>query len=59
MRRYSLILFLAVLFTSGGCQVMSGVTEPIKTSFKNVADDYEHIANGSHSKYIQGQRPGS
>jgi hypothetical protein len=46
MRRFSLILLAALLFTNGGCQFMERVTN-------NVAADYDHVTNGSPSEYIR------
>jgi hypothetical protein len=55
MRRYSLILILAVLCTAGGCQLMSHVTGPIKQSLSTAADDYHHVTTGTNSRYIESQ----
>jgi hypothetical protein len=59
MGSYPLILFLALTINCAGCQMMTGITDPIKKSLNNAAVDYDHVTSGSGSSYIQGQRPHS
>jgi hypothetical protein len=54
MRLFSLILFLAVMLTCGGCQSITG---HMKQSLSSAADDYHRVTTGSGSSYIAGQRP--
>lgn len=53
MRRYLLILFLAAVCHCGGCQ---GITNHVKQSFDNVAEDYHRVTTGADSRYIASQR---
>jgi hypothetical protein len=53
MRRFSLILLVAVLCHCGGCQ---GVTNHVKQSLNNVAEDYHRVTTGADSRYIAEQR---
>ena len=46
MRRYALILFLAVIFPCVGCP---GVTNQVKRSLDSAADDYHRATTGSKS----------
>jgi hypothetical protein len=53
MRRFSLILLLAVVLQCSGCEMVTG---HVKQSFDNAASDYHRVTTGSSSSYIAGQR---
>jgi hypothetical protein len=53
MRRYTLILLVAVICRCIGCQ---SVTGRFKKSMDTVANDYHRVTTGASSSYIAGQR---
>ncbi|HEX4414536.1 MAG TPA: hypothetical protein VH107_12970 [Lacipirellulaceae bacterium] len=55
MRRYLLILMIALVFGGGGCQLMDSATYGVKQSLSRAADDYHQVTTGGDSRYIQSQ----